>query len=457
MERYIGQLTVLLGTPLGVGLVAFGAVLLLVMNQALWVRWVLVALILFTGSLYKPSEDSQVWMAVERIPLIAPLEQIQTLGRPITIVLLAIGATVAAFGSGRVRWAVPQWAYALLAVQGVLVVKMLVSGMFAYALFATLVYILTFVVFGYGAGRWAARPADVLWAIRGIGLGVALFVIANLAQITVDPTPLVAGGRFQGTTGNPQSAAMLMGPAIATLAYLATARTIPGWERVGWGLALLGTLSMLIWTSSRSGALMATFSLVILFRRRLNQFVVLAGPVAIGLAIVLSEFGEMLRTDELTRTDDTRSAVWYGLWVQFVNHPVVGAPQDAGYGRLGFAENSWLSMAAVCGLFGLVPMAIFGWLAGREVVALLRMGGTASRHGDVADLMAASLAAVFIGSLFEPSLLGVINFMVPFMTICLVLSTHLRAVQGSPTSTGRIAGPGRQFPGLTPTGRVFRS
>lgn len=426
---YFDQLLELLGKPAGWAGGLWLGVMTIAAIQSVAARWGLLAFIMFAASLGKEARTDRV--DENATPLVSPLHEMQTLGRPITMVLLLAGAVVVLAAPGRPAPLPPgvQW---LLAAQAVLVFKMLVSGMTAYAAFSAVTYVLWWYVFGVGVGRWLRTPADFVWAVRSLCLASALFCTANLIQAFINPAPLVIGFRFTGTTANPQFAAVLLGLTAPGAAYLAARRGLAGAERAGWAVLVVVQAGLIVWTGSRTGALMGVVSVGLVFRRQLGQMVFVGLVLAGAVAWIGAEFNDYLQVDYLVRTDDTRSEMWAGMWNGFVNNPLFGAPQDAVYGRLGFAENSWLAMASACGVVGLVPLFGFG---GRLVADIRRLARTAAarpRLARMADLLAASVIGLLVGSVFEPYLLGVINFPVPCIYVTLALIAYVRTAAGTP-------------------------
>lgn len=426
---YLDQLFDLLTKPAGWFLAIWLLVAVIAATQVVAARWGLLAVAMFCASLGRDTRPDRV--GTDLVPLISPLNEMQTLGRPITMALLVAGAVVVtATSAGRshtpvgVRW--------MVGVQAVLLFKMLLSGMTTYAAFSVVTYALWWYVFVVGVGRWVRTPADFVWAVRCPCLASALFCAANLAQAAVNPAPLLMGFRFTGTTANPQFAAVLLGLTAPAAAYLAARRGLALAERAAWGLLLLVQAGMIVWTGSRTGALMGVVSVALVFRRQLGQLVFVGLVLGGAVAWIGAEFNDYLQVDYLVRTDDTRSEMWAGMWAGFVNYPVLGAPQDAAYGRLGFAENSWLAMACACGFIGLVPLLGFGLRLVGDVRRLGQLAVVRPRLARTADLLVASLIALLVGSVFEAYLLGVINFPLPFLYIVLVLIDHVRAAAGTP-------------------------
>lgn len=433
--NYLDQMLALLGRPVGWAMVLWLAVLLIAATQTAVARWGLLATIMFAASLGKENRADRGAEELT-VQLISPLNEMQALGRPITMALLVTAAVVVLITARGPRGRVAQTAWWLLPVQGVLLLKMLASGMTFYAVFSALTYALWFYVFGIGLSQWVRTPADLLWAIRTPCVASALFCIGNVTQAAVDPTPLLMGSRFTGTTGNPQFAAVLLGLTVPATAYLAAHRGLRVPERAAWGALLLAQAGLTVWTGSRTGALMAVLSVCLVFRRKFGHLVFVGIMLAGAVAWVGSTFNEYVQVDYLVRTDDTRSEMWAGMWYGFANYPVFGMPQSATADRLGFAENSWLAMACACGMIGLAPLIAFGAKLLGEMGWLGRLAAARPRQARLADLLTASLLALLVGSVFEAYLLGVINFPLPFLYFTLAIIQHLRSGERPPARYG---------------------
>lgn len=392
-------------------------------------------MVMFTGSLYRET-GLEAWAIGEEPPpsLMFPLNQIQNNGRPIAVILLVGGAMMVVLGKHSYS-PMPSWVAALIAVQGILVLKLFLSTLVTYGLLSLVVYVLSYILFGIGVPSWIKEDGNSTWAFRSLGIAAAIFALANLAQAVVDPAPLLHGGRFRGTTGNAQHAGLLLALSTVILAYLVSTPTRRRLERIFWLGALIATSILLIWTGSRTAALMVFVSLLILFRKRLNFLAVFAtaGALAIGFilyqasGIVELEFVGMIKADKLTRLDDTRSLAWLSMWNGFMDYPIFGVPQDPSYGRLGFGENAWLAMACSCGVLGLLPLLMLGACI-LHSISRLKLDSLAYKDiPNGRDAIVAGLSALLVGSIFEATFLGVITYNVPFLYVAMAIADHFIA------------------------------
>jgi O-antigen ligase len=163
-------------------------------------------------------------------------------------------------------------------------------------------------------------------------------------------------------------------------------------------------LVMLVWTGSRTGAVMFLVGFAIMFRRRLGVSAVLIIALVAGglLAWQLINPGEDTAT-RIVSTENTRIGVWTSLLQDFLSSPVVGVTSQT------WSENSYLLVAARAGIVGLVPFAIalaLLWKALIQIQFLRRSLGSAAIMG---DLVIAASISLLVGAFFEGFLYGTLT------------------------------------------------
>jgi len=97
------------------------------------------------------------------------------------------------------------------------------------------------------------------------------------------------------------------------------------------------------------------------------------------------------------------------LWRLFLQHPIFGVAPDEVSGRFGFAENFWLSVAAVGGIVGIViALAIFAGLyrAGYGIWRSRRVRGA---DPGLTGMYLSAILVMFGISLFESVFAGIIT------------------------------------------------
>jgi hypothetical protein len=404
-------------TPVGlIGLTLLIALTFVLMAAPRW-RWLVVGLLLYASTL---SFTEAPWF---KPVLMFPLEQIRYQGRGLTMGLmfaLLLPALTAARGWRTRLILAATWAF--FAFEVLFSFRVLVGGQRERAIFGLMIYVLTLSTLAVGIARWLQDVTDVHRLLRGIAFGAGLFVLGTAMQLLRDRSQVIWQGRLFGVTGNPQhfalAAALFLGP----LCYLVVQRTEPVLWRVFSG-AVAGVLVIfLIWTGSRTGALMAAVQFLLLFRLRLGRLAALAIVVGIFVLLGLQWFSEGLDSaSRLVSTENTRRLIWQELLEEFARHPILGAMGQ----ELGGGESSYLTVAARLGLFGLIPLAVTFTLAVAGAFQLRRVKRHLANYKLLADMVTASMGCLAVGALFEAYLIGMISVAVCFVYIDLALLAFL--------------------------------
>jgi hypothetical protein len=413
---YLTNLVDFLGTPAGIAALLLAGVLVVWAGLDTTLRWGLVGLVIYATSLQKYGDE---WI-VESPPFAFPLEGMVRLGRPLAIIGLAILLALAVANAVRSRryWGYPPAVlYLLLFMQLAIAFKLLSEGDQGFALMTLTTNLLMFMALISTVGVWLRGERDVANAALAIVVSAAAFTIASAYQAYVDPFPLaVAHGRFQGTTGNAQHAAVFLAGAVPAILYGVERPDQRLYGRLVLLLLLASVAYLLYWTGSRTGMAMAAIAGLVVFSGRSKRLRVILAP-----GIVISSFGlgllALAAPDQLgglVPGEDTRTHVWASQLRDFFENPLFGAEMSGD--RLGYGENSWLAMAAGVGLVGLAPMLVFGVGVASMMINLWNSRlPEADRRA--ADMVVAGLAVLLAGSIMEAYLLGNLNAPIMYLYV----------------------------------------
>ena len=378
-------------------------------------RWVFIALMVYCATLARYGAE---WFASRKFDLHPYLETFRRSGRELTIGLLIALAVPALLAANRHRLRLMSWAtISFFMFQCAYASRIwsleenAVSAIESYV-----VYTLSILTCGWGVSRWIQSPKDLHGPVRAIaGVGLALVIITSI-QFPINRNALMWNGRYMGTTGNAQHAGTMIASTLVAVAYLLSSKREPIGMRWFWG-ALSGFLvALLIWTGSRTGALMAVIGLATLFRTRVR--LILPAAVFFGgsafIASFLFEDATAVAT-RLTSSMDTRTQSYTALLESFLSSPVLGS------GVTPFSENSYLFIAAKFGVVGLWFLAVPFFLAAKEMIALFVNRKQLGEYELIADFLLASFAILVAGAAAEGFLVGNLNFQV--FAIYILLST----------------------------------
>jgi hypothetical protein len=427
-DNFISQLIDFVATPTGIIGIAIGILIFFKASASVQTGWLLFSLCGFAASLHTFSDR---WHKTAP-PLLFPLQQLRSAGRPLSIVLLILLVCLALQTQNNWRRQIfpPPIKY-LIAVQLAILVKTLFYGNIEFALVSALTFGGIILMLQKGPGRWLQNDQNFYLAARSIGMVSLIFVAANTYQYVINRYPVAyIHGRFMGTTGNPQHAAVLLAATIPCLIFLI--QTAPNWgfSKFLWGGTLMGAIYFLVLTGSRTGLLMGAISILLFYRN--NQGAWIRSILAIAIVTVLvMPFLEPANltssatgidpsvSDRFVSTNDNRAGVWDGLWRSFSKNMIFGVPLQGD--RLGYGENSWLSTGANLGLVGFIPMIMMGWESIKLIWRLDRLGTLNSDYFLQSSTVIAGLGSMLIGSLFEAFLLGNITFsLLAFLTYLLM-------------------------------------
>jgi len=417
LDRFLG----LLASPLGIA----GGLLLLVLSGVLvsvrfrWALWGVMALLIFTSSLSSPSK--------EIFALAPPLKQLSREGRSLTVVcllFLLVPALSAKRGSRRRIVFGPMLLYLLF--------QLLFSFMYFLAgdtergIFAPIIFLLTFFVFGIGLSRMLQRADDLDNLLKMLIVVALAVVLGTVYQLSVDRAMIMAQGRLFGLTGNPQALAIYCGALV--LPVVAGVQRL-GHQRIWYLLALFLTgflVVFLLWSGSRTGILMTLTGLGLMFRHQLGGLLKTTILVAtmVMFAWQVTDFGESSAViqERFGRSVlvNTREATWNSMLTVFVENPIFGSTKD-----VWATESSYLGALARFGVVGTAPLFISVTLVLMALVKLNKKRSGLGEHAILVDLVTAGFFSLAIGAVFEGFLMATLTPMLYMIYIYMALGAFL--------------------------------
>lgn len=424
-------------TPYGL----LGAAMLPVVltNRSRLLPWLLFSLCCFTASLGKFELPFYGAPA-----LVFPLEQIRALGRPLTIVLLGILSllTLKANRQDNLR-TIPKSLLYWGLVQVVVLIKTALQGDWTFALLNAATLGAVFFVTVNGFTAWLHDEKDFYLAVWSLAISGVIFIVANSYQAAQNLYPLMyIGGRFSGTTNNPNMAALVLASSIPSFLFFIEDRRTRSWLKLLCLLVLIVAMVFLFLTGSRTGVILAFIAVFIFYRQRLWFLIRLA--LSAGVLFLLLQ--PLLPTNSVNLMivqpdmlweryrfgSDTRSQIWLNLLNDFLNNPFFGKPFQGD--RLSVGESSWLTVAAMLGIIGLTPMLMFGVEYLKTLLQLYRLSLHETKQSVAYSLVFSTLFSLLVGSFVEAFLLGTLTF--PLFTLLLYISLahHLIKVSENRTS-----------------------
>ncbi len=238
--------------------------------------------------------------------------------------------------------------------------------------------------------------------MRAVGWIGLVWTLGVILQLTVNRAGLTLGqgGRFRGLLGNPQHAGVYLAMTLTVCAWLIVNEERRAW-RVLWAIVGAACGLMIVWTGSRTSALMGLIGLASVFYSRLGRLILLApviGVVILGGLQLLESFGINLTADRLVSTDNTRAGAWTRMIESASENPIMGN----GTAFAGSSENSLMLATASYGIgSGLLMLALYLAMLGMMFKYLLLRWQLGSKERGLGDTCAGLLLAYFVGSNFE--------------------------------------------------------
>ena len=382
-------------------------------------KWWIMALVLWLSSLAFQFDIGDVHPVV----LAQPLQMFRVNARPLCLAMdftLLIPTFMAARG-----WRTHRVGFGILALfifQCLLAIRVATSDVSSRGELGIVVFLLIFLTFGFGLGKWLQDWNDARKAVRVIVVAGLLFMAGTAYQLLMNRTSIIRQGRLTGTAGNAQHAGTLLAAVLPPLCYMIIRRGQRYAYRVLLAAAAGVLIVMQVWTGSRTSFLMGLVGLLIFFRTRIGRLLGVSVLTSIFVIAAFQIYAESTAnfTDMFVR-GDTRSHVWKSMWQLFLEHPAFGQIGDT----FGVGESSYLALAANMGLAGLIPMALVFGIVGWQLFRLHRVRKQLGEHILLADLVTAGLIALATGAIFEGYLLGIVAIAIFTLYIYLSLLRFL--------------------------------
>jgi hypothetical protein len=445
-KTFIDQLISFIATPFGLIGIALGVLMFVKASQDRPTAWLLFSLCCFASSLNKFADQ---WIKVSP-PLMFPLQQIREYGRPLAIIFLLLLILLALQTQNNWRQRIlPKAIDYLIFVQFAIFAKTLLYGSQEFALISALTFGGIIFMLKKGPGRWMNDDENFHMIVKSIAVAGVIFVVINGVQFLVNRQAITfVHGRFLGTTGNPQHAAVLLAATIPCLMSLI--QRFPRWNfaKSFWVIILLVSVYFLLLSGSRTGLIMGVVSILLFYRNNGGAWIRVILFLAIAAALIVPFLGadslsssstgiDASVSDRFTSNNDSRAGAWNGMWNGFSNNILFGTPLQGD--RLGYGENSWLAAGDQLGLVGFIPMLLMGWESLKLIWQLNQLGNRDSYYFFQCSTVIAGLGSMLIGSCFEAYLLGNITFsLIAFLTYLLMggylievdrVRTHYAAAQ----------------------------
>lgn len=384
-------------------------------------KWVWLTLIVWVGGFGFVEGDRRYDHA--DTSLITPLAQIRLYSRLIyfLLMLLLLIPLMKAHKGNRSR-VLGGAMLALFAFQLIFSMRVAFSGDFARPMFGAITYLVMFLTIGLGVSCWMQSPRDMRTALRCIFLAACLLIVGSLIQVAVHRQSVLPQGRLMGTTNNPQHIAVTLAMTLPVACFLFVSRMETRAWRTAAIVYLPVALILIIWSGSRTGAMLSIVGMAMFFRARLGLWLRVLAVGGVLLLAGLQTFGDQLAgSAHLFATNNSRAHTWSVLWDSFVQHPLFGTGTGGNAG-----ENSYLSVACSYGiLFGVIPLAIALW---QLVKGAWRVNGLRAYLGTssvVPRLVPAWVVTMMLAWMFEAYLVGTTTDFVATLYIILAIMAAL--------------------------------
>lgn len=400
--------------------------------------WLLIGGCMFCASLARYSD---AFMTAP--PLFAPFEMLRSMGRPITMGLLLLIFIATFFLPKKVTPGMPVPLRGLLVVQYLIMLKTIYYGNLTFSIIYFLLFLFILYTLCNGLGGQVRDWNDFDDLAGAVALAGLLFVWINTFQGVINRNAIVfIQGRFSGTTGNPNHAAVFLATVFPALLYQVT-KSKQNKVRLFWMATAALAFYWLLISGSRTGLIMVVISFLLFFSNKvlplLIRIIALCFAVAafhflfpgiIDFAIITETIGWDQMAARLERNSegglDTRAEIWQIQFNYFKRYPIFGAPVDGD--RIIFGENSWLGVASQFGWIGLIPMLFFGIGTSYRIVKLWGKRSLLPQFSNQFSLCFAGLIALMIGSVNEAYLLGSLSFPIMSLITYLILSEKALAL-----------------------------
>lgn len=350
--------------------------------------------------------------------LVFPLETLRQNGRIITLgILILISVYILNKKKNRQSVKFKDFFFiknSLLFIQCLIFFKNLIYGSFITASLTLTVFLLVYSVFYKGFPYWLSNEKYFKRSVFSFLIAILVFNIMALYQSLFDPIAMsFLHERFMGMTENPQHAAVLLtsGIPIFLVSIIEANKT---WQKSLLIIGLFWTFYYLTLTGSRTGMIMAIISLLIFLSgykgKGIKWFII--GSIVCFAVISITDYNPFDDTsgtviERYGSTENTREEVVEIQLRKFRTNLIFGAEPRGE--RLGFAENSYLAVAASLGILGLIPL--FFMIRGIVKLLIILWGRAKySKNKHFYYLVISGLVSLLVGGLAEAYLLGNITW-----------------------------------------------
>lgn len=389
--------------------------------------------ILIAGLLFISSLGIRTIGGEERIPVLTWIWPLQLQRTNLVFAVSGLLMLGVLFHAGRVRWYYSAQSVLLLLIgiySGLLLMhhRTVVDGLATIALALLMRLPLIGLTPNYldsdeEAGRFLRAIVNMMFAWCVV-IMVQVFINRGVLFGTEETGE---GFRFAGLTANPQSAAIFLAPTagIGLWCFLNGPTRL---KRMFAAVITASTIIMLVWTGSRTGALMFILMASGVFYARVGRAALLAPVLAATVAALWWFATSVLDVDlglkRLTSVEDTRTFAWTLLWEAGKSNPIFGVGSD----DLRASENSLLYGFASYGIGMVILILLLGAVSFVQVVRLLRI----QRHLNpfrrrLAHLCISFNAMYFVGAIFEGYIVARISVLTVYMLVFAGITTRLLA------------------------------
>jgi len=380
----------------------------------------IMALLIWTSSLSRASR-------MEGFSLVAPLEQINTLGRSLTLggLTVLLWPSLTATKGWQRRIVYTPVVFYLVFQLGFSLQYFLLDDV-QRGIIAPVVFLLTFVVFGIGLSRLLQDSGDLDNLLKMLIVVALVMVLGTVYQLSVDRTMIMDHGRLFGLTGNAQHlatfCAALVLPVVAAMQRLRH-------QRLWYLLALFLTgflVVFLLWSGSRTGVLMTLTGLGLMFRHQLGRLLetTLLVAATVMFAWQVTNFGESSAViqERFGRSVlvNTRESGWDAMLRTFAANPVFGSVKN-----VWATESSYLGALARFGVVGTAPLFVSMTMVLMALVKLNRKRSRLGEHAIFVDLVTGGFFSLAIGAVFEGFLMATLTPMLYMILIYMAITAYL--------------------------------
>ncbi|MEM9913782.1 MAG: hypothetical protein AAF911_02350 [Planctomycetota bacterium] len=422
---FINQALAFLISLQGMLAIVVGVIVCAVVYSKPKAKWLAFSLLLF-AALVSPAIGGWRVYEVEQYlhPLFAKMQNLSRLLCLFWLIVLTVGLFVQ----------VPSWRRQIVGTgtavfflaHFTLAIRLLFTDVAQRGVVSIPLLILLGLVFVAGLGRWLQGPQDVRKILLAVVAAGAMFVLCSFFQYVLEPNSVKWRGRFYGIGSNPQQVGLVMASVVTIAIYFVTRRDENKYIR----LAMIGLIPFMlastIWTGSRLSLLAVATGAVLMLYNKLGKAIFLL-PLLILLLIAVESFiGIDLEVKErITSTENTRTHVWANQIDEFKESPFFGQVVD----RWKPGESSWLGMARVAGMLGLLPLTIAVILMIKETFVVWRQRYLLGAEAPTVDVVIALFGLLMLYSIGEAYMLMPLSLGFMFLLINLAVLRLLREMQ----------------------------